>query len=842
MSLSFSRPSINRTNRLVSMVSAAALVLSSPAIAAEFNIPGGKLDAALQQLANESGLQIVYASDVVADRPSAPVAGKYTDREALAVMLSKSKLVADQRSPNGIIFIHQQVADASDTTTKSKPTTPAASATPSEPPGSIEPIIVTAQRRREDLQHVPVTIKAIDARTIDALHVQNLVDLAQLVPGLAYSTGAGQSQPTLRGFTQASSGPWQEPTVSTFIDGVYYISGNVADAPLNNVARVEVDKGPQGTLFGRNSVGGVISIETKDPKQDPSMDVTVGYGNYNSSSGTFYGTTGITNNLAADLAITGENQGEGWGRNLYDGSPLHNGYNYSARSKWLWKPSDATKFTLIGDWGRVDTPGDGLDASRGVFPFITTGPFHNGGFYDSYTNSRPYFQIIQWGTSLKAEHDFGWSQFVSITAARRESFALNPVQEVNPPFLPATPAVGQLNSNKIYAHAIIFDRMESQEFQLLSPESSSIKWVAGTYFLFDTSGFDPNYFTVTTAPKGATTTSASTGQTLHSYSTFAQATTPTFADTRLTAGFRFTSDERDVWGSVIRNTAAAPGVFTIVPALGSGVNPEPSHTWDKATYKAILEHDLADNMLTYFSFATGFQSAFYTISASANAPPTAPVKVDAYEVGLKTNLFDNRVRFNTSLFLDNIDNIVVTRVVNNVGTQSNAAAGQIKGIDFDLTVKPIQNLTLNAGIQYLSARYTNYSDAVALVPNGTGTYASVAFNAAGFPIQYSEKFMGTTAANYVIPTDAGNFSLDGSVTYHSGTYFDVQGLNLQLPYALVNASVTWTAQNGRQDLKLWSQNLTNKEYAGGLLASNVLMMYTPAPPRMFGIRFGYHWK
>ncbi len=188
---------------------------------------------------------------------------------------------------------------------------------------------------------------------------------------------------------------------------------------LNNISRIEVAKGPQGTLFGRNAVAGVISYVTKEPEQTPHGDFQLGYGNYGTTIGSLYYTTGITDNLAANIAITGTDQSQGWGRNLFTGEDANTSYDYSARSKWVLTLSDSTKFTLIGDYGRSD-PQTSYIAVRGVYPFITTGVVHVGSYYDTYTATDSYRDAIQYGVSLKAEHDFGWADFLSISAYRKD--------------------------------------------------------------------------------------------------------------------------------------------------------------------------------------------------------------------------------------------------------------------------------------------------------------------------------------------------------------------------------------------------------------------------------------
>jgi iron complex outermembrane recepter protein len=705
----------------------------------------------------------------------------------------------------------------------------------------LQTIMVTAEKRSENLQHVPIAITAFNSKELSTYQITSVADLAQAVPGFELIDGAGGTQPFIRGIGIQSSGPWQEATVATYIDGVYYESSNISDAALNNIAEVEVDKGPQGTLFGRNSIGGLVSYTTRDPSQTPHTDVDVGYGTYNTKTASVYTTGGITSDLAANLAVTAENQNEGWGTNLYTGSQAHTGDAYSARTKWLWTPGDKTTATWIADYGLGNDPEAGLGLDRGPYSFITTGPTHVGGFYDTYGPNRPRNEFIDYGTSLQVDHDFDWLEFKSISAVRRDTAIKNTVYPLNVPYLPATPAVGQIKGIKINGYAILWDKTATQEFQLLSPDTSRIKWVAGALFLYQTAGNDPSVNDKTSPPTGTQTTLVTDQQKTHSYSGYAQATAPLFAHTRLTAGIRYTSDNRSISGGAIANTVGAPDVYKPVPADSAAANPQPTLTSNKPTFKAGLDHDVTDNVLAYFSFSTGFQSAYYAISGGANSPPLKPETIQDYEAGIKSDLFDNRLRLNVGFFFYDMNNIIVSRSIAGNTISSNAAAAQAKGTDIDFTYMPITNLTLGASVEYIDPTYTDYSDSVDYVPNSSGSFNIVAADATGFQVDNTEKFMGTADASYVIQTAAGEFNLVGSVTYHSGIHYDTQDLNVQPPYALVNASVAWTAPSQRWDVKLWAKNLTNKHYVGEFTVTNLVMIYNPAPPLTGGVQFGFHF-
>lgn len=352
----------------------------------------------------------------------------------------------------------------------------------------IETVVVTSQKRSEDLQRVPIAVKAVSAEQLEQFRIQDATDLAQAVPGLTIYTSGGNTYSYIRGIgTTTATG--QESPVSVFIDGVYYQHPSISNALLNNLERVEVIKGPQGTLFGRNAVGGVISYVSKDPTQERHVDVSAGYANYDTMSGDLYASGGITENLAADIALAVEDQSDGWGTNLYTGKDLHTSSLYSGRTKWVLTPNDSAKFTLIADYSRSEPATLGFVASSGVYPFITAGLRHTGGFYDSYFPVTPQFRLISKGVSLKAEVDYEWASFVSISGLRRDWQLRNLPYEFSPPFLPATPAVGQVPNNKVQSYQADFIRAFSQEFQLVSAASSSIKWVTGAYLLFTDAGY-----------------------------------------------------------------------------------------------------------------------------------------------------------------------------------------------------------------------------------------------------------------------------------------------------------------------------------------------------------------
>src|SRR6266481_84720 len=238
-------------------------------------------------------------------------------------------------------------------------------------------IIVTAQRRAESSQNVPVAIQAFDEAALKSMGVTSTEDLPEMVPGMTLQA-SGASRPIfLRGVGNNNNSNVGS-AVLVFIDGVYYPyqQGNL---PYNNVASVEIDKGPQGTLFGRNATGGVIQITTKDPSYLSAANVDLGWGHFDTQSASLYAATGLTDKLAADISVYYLNQKDGWGHNLATGQEVYQNKNVDARSKWLFKATDGTEVRLALDYltsyGSVGTTVDPAVGHGFLFNEVTREKF-----------------------------------------------------------------------------------------------------------------------------------------------------------------------------------------------------------------------------------------------------------------------------------------------------------------------------------------------------------------------------------------------------------------------------------------------------------------------------------
>lgn len=704
--------------------------------------------------------------------------------------------------------------------------------------GGLEEIVVSAQRHAESAQDVPIAITALSGSQLASAGVNTLADMAQVTPGLQFQAIGATSVPFLRGIGSAVTPAGSESTVALFVDGVYVAAQAASLMSLTNVDSIEVDKGPQGTLFGRNATGGVIQVRTRRPSQESRLDVNVGYGNYETADGSLYGTTGISSTLAADVSLSYHNQRDGYGTNLLNGSDVYKGYDYVGRSKWLWTPSDVTEVTFVADWERLlsqtgfatrlPNKGElGLD-QRGLAGFQ-----YSGGFYDVDLNF-PSFNVTETkGGSVDWLQQLGGLNLRSISAYHKQDvhaqvdFDLSPNSGSHQTFRP---------SQKTF----------SEELQLLSPDGSKLNWVAGLYYYQDTSGYHPVFIDYPQPnAAGLNDTTIDSEMKTKSWSAFGQTTIPLPAETRLTLGVRYTKDKRDF--RLDQTAPAAP------PANVSQVG---SETWPKTTFRVGLDHRFTQDALAYVQASTGFKSGLFnpmTVQSVPGQPASVPLavqpeKITAYEVGLKSDWLENRLRFNIAAFYYDYKDQQVNAFIGSTRTLLNAASSKIKGIDFEFTGKPTDLLTLSWTGSFLHARYDNFPSAPLFLPApapGTGNIVSP-FDASGKDDVNSPTFTTTVAANYGVPLGANRLDLNANAYYNSGYYFDFANTRKQDNYTWLNASVKYTfGKNAAYHVSVYSDNLLDeKVYASvnqvgrgpaGLFGGDSL---TVRAPRTYGIRFG----
>src|ERR1700689_5043276 len=284
-------------------------------------------------------------------------------------------------------------------------------------------ITVTANRRAENQQQMPIAVTAITADTAEKVGIVNALALGEAVPGAVFKRQSNGTIPFIRGVANPNSTPGDEPSVAMYVDDVYIPLSSSGISNYNTITAIEVEKGPQGTVFGRNATGGVVQVFTRDPTPDPSMDLSAGLANYDTKSGALYATGAVSQTLTGNVSLYGAQQSDGWGRDVLTGASIYTGWNYGGRAKLLWTLSDRTSALLSVDHDDTRT-GEGTNVrafpgTTSLNPLPTAGGFPPpADYYD--TNGLPATHSItyQSGVSLKLLHDLDWAHFVSITAWR----------------------------------------------------------------------------------------------------------------------------------------------------------------------------------------------------------------------------------------------------------------------------------------------------------------------------------------------------------------------------------------------------------------------------------------
>ena len=738
-------------------------------------------------------------------------------------------------------------------------TAPASTTAPpaAEQSGGVEEIVVTAQRRSENQQNVPIAISTVTGDAAAKIGITGTEALGVAVPSLQFSRQTGNGgTPFIRGVgsTQAAAG--SEAPVAVYIDDVYIGSPNATLLQFNNIENTEVLKGPQGTLFGRNATGGVVHIRTRKPSHTFKLDAQVGGGSYETYFGNAYVTGGLSDSLAVSFAAAGQNQNEGYGFNLINGRDTLKGWNYGFRGQVLWEPGADTSILLSGDYSLsksdigmsvVVAPGTvGLGGGTFRDRFGTYDVINNPADPEDYSRNKVY------GVSGKLEHDFGNVSFVSVTAWRKAEQIYQLDSDAVPTALPVL-----LEVNRSYPSTTTF----SQEVQLLSGPDSVINWIVGGFYYRSNSGFHPLTFRGSIPPAGPQggAYSLEDTQKLRSYAGFGEASYELAAGLKLTGGLRYTADHFRNKVALFR--ADGTPVNFANPAITNGRFTQ-SDTFSKLTYRAIADYKVAPGILVYGSYSRGFKSGGYNLSSPTvviagvrqPAPAVSPEILDAYEVGFKSDLFNRKVRFNLSAYHYDYSNLQVTSLQNGASITVNAATAKIDGVDVDLNFVPNRRVNLGAAFAFLDAKFKSFPAGPINVPNPatcvptprvtgplTGGNAACFGDLSGNRTSRAPKFTMTFTATYTLPTDMGDFALNGSLYHNSGFFWEPDNRFAQPRYDLVNATLSWLSPDKKYEVKLYGRNLLNEYYYSYFSESSRGDSGSPEMPRNWGAAVSVHF-
>ncbi len=715
----------------------------------------------------------------------------------------------------------------------------AATATPA-PAAQSDEVIVTARYRNETLQSVPIAITAVSGQSLAERQLNTVENIAATIPSVGFRSGASNKDRTIfiRGVGTITTSPGVEPSVSTVLDGVVLTRPGQSTLDLGEVERIEVLRGPQGTLFGKNASAGVVNIVTRNP-----TDEFRAFGEAGITSDEEYRIkAGISGALVPGKvqALIGGlyDDYKGNVRNVARNQDVNGYRRYGARGKLVVTPSDDLKFTIIGDYlNSHDTTPTSVYAatSRTAYPtgVVTNSPdlaaaLGASGIVAGPSNRRTNNNSItdvkdeNYGGSFTGELALGDYYVTSITGWRQwlnnQRQDYDSVAALSTAF-PSGQDAGSVDTKQF-----------SEELRLTSPKGGLIDYVVGAYYLHATT--DERYQrTLTSLAAGGaqstTTGVANYGITNDNYALFGEANvnfTPKF---RGIAGYRSTWDSLDFYhvrtstADPLNTGAAAldrPGVRAYHNATG-GIDKRGD------SYRLGLQYDLGEHAQTYFTYSHGYKGPAYNVyfnmrSLNATTPldevPLSPETSNSYEVGLKGSTANRTLSYSLAAFTTNFDgyqasfNDVVAGA--QVSRLINAGSVRSRGVEADVTLRPTKGLTLDISAAYTDATVRNF-----LCPTGAPTSCNIN----GQPLPYAPKIKLYENAAYKFGlTDTLALELQTDVTFSSKVQYSLAETpsTVQPSYAIWNASVAVLSDTSGWQLRAYVKNLTNTSYSSFLTA------------------------
>jgi len=694
--------------------------------------------------------------------------------------------------------------------------------------GAIETVVVTAQKRAENVEKVPVAITAFDANLLEGFALERSVDLPKLIPGLRIENQIGYALLSIRGIGNFIVTPGAESSVAVYVDGVYQNNLQGGQTDFFDLESVEVLKGPQGTLYGRNATAGVINYKTRGPSFTPEGKFAVTYGNYNLKRLQAYVSGPLSDKFAMSISGSWEDRNS-YQRNAFKGNARERDWtNYNGRVKALFEPNEDMRFTLA------------VDAMRKKDSSTAFGNVQDNAFGYAFGGTRPagFFQVNhdrdskmfmqRYGVALTSEFNLGWADLTSITAYRRTHFHPEVDGDNTPTNL--------FNFDQHSAN----DKVFTQELRLQSVASDSpLEWMIGGFYYHNV----PNtWLELISGVIPAVNYVIDAEVKRESWSAFTHNTYAITPELKVTAAARFTTQTDKM---VRQNQVLADGTSTPSPNVGK------SKKWNSFTYRVGLDYDFGPAM-AYVSVGTGFKSGMFNQTDLTNTNPVNPEDIINYEVGLKGSLFDRRVLFNTALFWQDYKDMQVQIVDQTAGGATktqNAATARVKGWEFDVKGQVTDELTLFGAFTLLDPEFRNFPNYSAFLIRDPalppGPNAGANLNVSGNLLPYASRFTYNFGFNFSpYLGDLGSLDIFANA-YHSSKFYanadNPAGL-VQKAYWDVNGSATFRpAANPNLGIQLWVQNLTDKQRMGYMNVGSFSTYYAPAAPRTFGLTLSYEF-
>ncbi|HKY19857.1 MAG TPA: TonB-dependent receptor [Vicinamibacterales bacterium] len=722
--------------------------------------------------------------------------------------------------------------------------------TPEQPQSRImEEIIVTAQKREENLQDVPISVSAFSAESLDARGIQDPKDLPLATPGLTVTEFAGFVMTYLRGIG-SDAFLAADPSIALYIDGVYFPFAHGQAQNFGAIERIEVLKGPQGTLFGRNAVGGAINIVSHSPQFDePSVSVQTSFAEYGTKNTRVETNLPLADNFAVLVSGIYNERETYWTKSTVNGHPLPDEVVKGFKVRARWMPVDYLDITLSGF--RIQQSGIGTDFALNSEPQHLFGATvvpqtgRNGSI-----DAPAFFEL--------ANNVFYGSGKLDL-----EPFdvkALGSYQKIK------TDSLYDFDGSAeplVFFHPRQFARIKTAELQFLSKDTSWgsdwLTWVGGYYYFKGLQGLKPVTFGVAgTVLDGLNGLLENFGvppllaqdgvlsaygilDTI-SHSGYAQGTAKITDWFSLTLGARYQNEKR----VMVRSGGTA--TFT---GFGEEI-PYQNYTGEDTTKsfvpKVSLDFRPWEDGLVYFSFSQAVKSStFNTINFLPLDTPekVKPEKFDAYEIGLKTTLFDGTTRVNTAVFdyeMKDLQVLFVSLLAGGALTFENAPKARSRGIDVDITSElfpsALPGLVLTLTGAYVDAKFLDYPNAKGYTDAGVYVQNE---DFSGKRIVRSPKYSGTVGLSQTLAAPGGSLEIGGEYYYNGGFFYLAQNtsFNEEKPYGVLGARVSYMYEPWGLRATVFGTNILDKKYNVSRFPNDFGGLDALAPPVIYGLRLNW---
>ena len=720
---------------------------------------------------------------------------------------------------------------------------PQASVTPTRNVGLTD-IVVTARRREEPLQRTPVAVSAITSADIAAKHATTIVGLANSIPNVRIDAVGSQGRVgmlSIRGVNYARPDQTGDPSVAFYVDGLYQTRSTINILDLFDIESIEVLRGPQGTLFGRNAFAGAVNIQSKRPDFDRiggEVQATVAnYGRYEVRGAL---NVPLTDNLAMRAsAYYGES--DGYYNLINEGGKSFGGdENLTGKLSFLWEPDDS--WSIFAKYERVRDDSEPTPNKNSSLPTQLFGNLPNdppnidiGGPYDVNFNLPD-----------------GQDSFVDI-----DSVVLNVTKEIEGLSINLISGYQSISDglitdpgsgNQPYLNSYYRTNVDvvSQEARFIKQIGDVAQLMAGLYYQRDELDYGAITYS-TYGPLLGTNSQVDTKQDRDSYAVFAELELRPIEDVRVNLAGRQQCEDKDF--SFLRRVRSPNMDFAeFLPKPDSYDRDKES--WKNFSPKISVDWQATEDMLLYASWTKGFKSGGYASIATslAIAGPYNPEKIETYEVGLKSYFFDRRVRLNVAAFWNNIDdlqrqvNFLDNGVINNL--VFNAASAVTRGVEAELETRPVEGLTLRAAGGYTDAYYDEFCAAFGLpgTPCNDGAGTPGAVDNSDLKLYNAPEWQFSAGGNYAFDVgNIGTFTIFGDVNYTSSLFTTDNNLDSKRdPLTLVDASVRWTSVDERLYASVFVQNLFDEiELQQQIRAGGTLSILNYTPPRRYGATVGF---